>query len=101
MSDKTWQELGWHLASWWPPEFKRSGTSVVVLAIAETDDGAYQITPACKKLHGIKEWREIRFDHNGTGRKLDVRLWREMPEFPQFPLPPLLGVLEQSKEQPQ
>jgi len=59
----------------------------VVLAIAETDDGCFQITPARTIGLTRREWREVRFDHDGIGRKLVVRCWMPMPKYPKGELP--------------
>lgn len=73
----------WTPASTLPPTKRPLDfESVVVLAVAETDDGAYQITPARVVSMRKAEWREVRFDHQGMGRKIVVRCWRPMPEFP-------------------
>jgi len=61
--------------------------SPVVLAIAETDDGCFQITPARTVGLTRREWREVRFDHDGMGRKLVVRCWMPMPKYPKGELP--------------
>ena len=65
-----------------PPRFKNGPESVVVLAVAETDDDCLQITPAKVASFTKGEWREVRFDHDGMGRKIVVRCWTAMPALP-------------------
>jgi hypothetical protein len=65
-----------------PERFGLSERSVAVLAVVDTGDGCFQITPARVERLSKREWREIRFDHDGPGRKLEVRCWRPMPAFP-------------------
>ena len=77
----------WKPASELPPRWRHGPESEVVLAIAETDDGCMQMTPARVVAMSKGEWREVRFDHTGTGRKLVVRCWTEMPRWPK-PVPP-------------
>jgi hypothetical protein len=74
--------MTWAPASELPPRYKFSNESIVVLAVAETGDGCFQMTPAKVVAMSKGEWREVRFDHNGMGRKIVVRCWMPMPEFP-------------------
>lgn len=75
-------EALWTPATQLPPRFKNGPESVVVLAVAETDDGCLQITPARVVSFTKGEWREVRFDHDGMGCKIVVRCWTPMPAFP-------------------
>ena len=81
----------WTPASELPPRFKAQHHSVVVLAVAETGDGCFQITPAKVEQMSKREWREVRFDHDGPGRKIVVRCWMHMPASPR-PIPAAAGV---------
>lgn len=72
----------WKPASELPPRWKHGPGGVVVLAIAETDDGGMQMTTARVVAMSKADWREVRFDHAGMGRRLFVRCWTELPAWP-------------------
>lgn len=74
--------VNWKLGSELPPRWRLGPESEVVLAIAETDDGALQMTPARVVSMSKGEWRVVRFNHNGLGRKIVVRCWTAMPPWP-------------------